>query len=100
MVLCLGATVLALEFGPGFATSAARAAAALAPLQRIRATDELRQRIEFEACMITFAVGVPLLPAVGLLDNAGIVHVGMFMAAPVVLAIYVPAQLFAHWRHR
>lgn len=111
MALYLGAILLSVQPVHAVASPFIRAAVALAPvlpvigfvlleLQRIRSTDELRQRIELEACMITFAVGVPLLLAAGLLDNAGIVHVGMFLAAPLVLAIYVPAQLLVHWRYR
>jgi len=111
MTLYLGAIVLAVRHVHAVESPLARAAVALAPVlpvigfvllefQRIRVTDELRQRIELEACMITLAVGVPLLLAFGLLDEAGIVHIGLFMAAPIVLAIYVPAQMFAHWRYR
>jgi len=111
MTLYVGTILFAVQqlHAPG--SPFARVAVALAPvlpvvgfvlleLRRIRATDELRQRIELEACMITLAVGVPLLLAFGLLDEAGIVHIGLFMAAPIVLAIYVPAQMFAHWRYR
>lgn len=111
MALYVGAILLAVQHPDTVESTFIRAAMALAPvvpvvgfvlleLQRIRATDELRQRIELEAGMITLAIGVPLLLAFGLLDNAGLVRVGMFMAAPIVLAIYVPAQLFAHWRYR
>jgi hypothetical protein len=111
MTLYTGAILLAVQHLHSLGSPLIRAAVALAPVlpvvgfvllefQRIRATDELRQRIELEACMISLATGVPLLLALGLLDEAGIVHVGLFMAAPIVLAIYVPAQLFAHWRYR
>jgi hypothetical protein len=111
MTLYAGAILLAVQHLHALGSPLTRAAVALAPVlpvvgfvllefQRIRATDELRQRIELEACMISLATGVPLLLALGLLDEAGIVHVGLFMAAPIVLAIYVPAQLFAHWRYR
>jgi hypothetical protein len=111
MALYFGAILFAMLHHDPTGSPLARAAVALAPvlpvvgfvlleLRRIRATDELRQRIELEACMITLAIGVPLLLAIGLLDNAGIVRVDVFMAAPIVLAIYVPAQVFAHWRYR
>ena len=43
---------------------------------------------------------VESLLALGLLDQAGVVQVRMFLAAPVLLAIYVPAQVVAHWRYR
>ena len=111
MTVYVGAILLAVQHLHALGSPLGRAAAALAPvlpvvgfvlleIQRIRGTDELRQRIELEACMITLAIGVPLLLAFGLLDEAGIVHASLFMAAPIVLAIYVPAQLFAHWRYR
>lgn len=111
MTLYLGAIVLAVRHVHAVESPLARAAVALAPVlpvigfvllefQRIRVTDELRQRIELEACMIALAIGVPLLLALGLLDQAGVVQVRMFLAAPVLLAIYVPAQVVAHWRYR
>lgn len=111
MASYVGAVLFAVGYLHSSGSPLVRIAAALAPalpvvgfvlleVQRIRATDELRQRIELEACMITLAVGAPLLLALGLLDRAGVVHVGLFMAAPVLIAIYLPAQVIAHWRYR
>ena len=111
MVLYLGGIALAFVFGPDSTTAGARAAAALAPVppvlgfvalefRRIRATDELRQRIELEAATSALAFGVPLLLALGLLDGAGIVHVRMIFAAPALIGIYLVAQLWAHRRYR
>ena len=111
MALYLAAILLAVRHVPAAGLPLMRAAMALAPVfpvvgfvllefRRIRSTDELRQRIELEACMIALAIGVPLLLALGLLDDAGVVHARMFLAAPILLAIYVPAQLFAHGRYR
>ena len=111
MTLYLGTILFAVRYMHAFSSPFARAATALAPVvpvigfvvlefRRIRATDELRQRIEFEASMIALAVGVPLLLALGLLDDAGVVQVGMSMAAPILIAVYVPAQMIAHWRYR
>jgi hypothetical protein len=111
MVLYLGSIVLALVFGPSFTTPWVRAAMALAPVppvfgfvvlefRRIRATDELRQRIELEAATLALAIGVPLLLALGLLDGAGVVAVRMIFASPVLIGVYMLAQLWAHRRYR
>jgi hypothetical protein len=111
MVLYLGTIALALVFGPGFTTPWARAAAALAPVppvlgfvvlefRRIRAADELRQRIELEAATTALALGIPLLLALGLLDGAGVLPVRMILASPALIGVYLLAQLRAHWRYR
>jgi hypothetical protein len=111
MLLYLGGIAFAFRFGPGFTSSFARAAAALAPVppvlgfvllefRRIRATDELRQRIELEAATSALALGVPLLLALGLLDGAGVLAVRMILASPLLIGIYLLAQLWAHRRYR
>lgn len=111
MLLYLGTIALALVLGPGFTAPSARAAAALAPVlpvlgfvalevRRIRATDELRQRIELEAATSALALGIPVLLALGLLDGAGVLAVRMIFASPVLIGVYLVAQLWAHWRYR
>lgn len=111
MLLYLGSIALALVYGPHFAAPPARAAASLAPVlpvigfvvlefRRIRATDELRQRIELEAATSALAAGVPLLLAFGLLDDAGVVSVRMIFASPLLIGLYLLAQLWAHRRYR
>lgn len=111
MLLYLGSIVLALVFGPGFTAPWMRAAAALAPVppvlgfvvlefRRIRATDELRQRIELEAATFALALGIPLLLALGLLDGAGVLPLRMIFASPVLIGVYLFAQAWAHWRYR
>ncbi|MGN6521443.1 MAG: hypothetical protein ACTHK2_18710 [Dokdonella sp.] len=111
MLLYLGGIAVAFRFGPGFTSPFARATAALAPVppvlgfvllefRRIRATDELRQRIELEAATSALALGVPLLLALGLLDGAGVLAVRMILASPLLIGIYLLAQLWAHRRYR
>ena len=111
MCAYIGAVLLGLTYGKAITAPLPRIALALAPVppvlgfvmlefRRIRATDELRQRIELEAATAALALGVPLLLALGLLDDAGVVHVRMLLAAPALLAIYLLAQLRAHWRYR
>ncbi|HEY6941174.1 hypothetical protein [Dokdonella sp.] len=111
MLLYLGTIVLALVYGPRFAAPSARVAAAVAPVlpvvgfvvlefRRIRATDELRQRIELEAATSALAAGVPLLLALGLLDGAGVMPVRMIFASPLLIGVYMLAQLWAHRRYR
>lgn len=88
-----------------------RAVAALFPLlpvigfvwlefRRIRVTDELRQRMELEAGMLTLALGVPLLLGLGLLDNAGILSMEILLATPLLMGIYVLAQVWTHRRYQ
>lgn len=105
------AIFLALKVAPAAGPPLWRALSALSPLlpllgfvhleyQRIRATDELRQRIELEACMIALVAGIPLLTAWGLLGNAGLVRVNPLFAAPLLVATYAVAQFYAYWRYR
>lgn len=102
---------LALKIAPAAGPPLWRTLSALSPLlplggfvyleyQRIRATDELRQRIELEACMMALVVGIPLLTAWGLLGNAGLAPVNPLLAAPLLVVTYALAQLFACRRYR
>lgn len=68
--------------------------------RRIRKTDELRQRMELEAGMLTLAIAVPVLTGVGLLDDAGLIDVPFLMAVPVLMGIYIAAQAWAHRRYQ
>jgi len=40
------------------------------------------------------------LLALGLLDGAGVLPVRMILASPVLIGVYLLAQLWAHWRYR
>jgi hypothetical protein len=111
MVVYVGAILFSTKFGRAVAAPMPRMALVLAPVPpvigfvalefaRIRATDELRQRMELEAATSSLALGIPLLLALGLLDDAGFTHIGLLLATPLLLAIYVVAQLWAHWRYR
>lgn len=111
MIAYVGAILFSFAFSKSVAAPLPRAAVALAPVlpvigfvvlefTRIRAADELRQRIELEAATSGLAVGVPLLLALGLLDKAGLVHVDLLAAPLLLIAIYVLAQVRAHWRYR
>jgi len=88
-----------------------RALAALSPMpfvlafgwieyRRIRRADELRQRVELEAGLIGLVASIVVVTALGLLDNAGLVHLPLLLVAPLMCAIYVAAQMLAHWRYR
>lgn len=72
----------------------------LLEFRRIRSTDELRQRMELEAGMLTLAIGVPALTAVGLLDDADLIKAPFLMAVPVLMGIYIAAQAWAHRRYQ
>lgn len=88
-----------------------RALAALSPMPfllaavyleylRIRRTDELRQRMELEAGLIGLVVSILIVMALGLLDGAGVVKLPLLLAAPVMCAVYVAAQVWAHRHYR
>lgn len=105
------AMVLAMSKPSAIQPPAVRALLALAPMpflvgflwiefQRIRRTDELRQRVELMAGMAGLVTSVVLLMALGLLDRAGVVDIPLVMAAPVVCTAYVIAQVWAHRRYR
>src|SRR5690606_7688252 len=64
--------------------------------RRILATDELRQRIEMEAATLALGIGVPVLLAFGLLDDAGVLEVDSLLATPLLLTVYVCAQWWVH----
>jgi len=111
MVVYVGAILFSVKFGKTISAPLPHIAAALAPVPpvigfvalefaRIRATDELRQRIELEAATLALALGIPLLLALGLLDDAGIAHPGALTAPLLLVVVYVLAQLWAHWRYR
>jgi hypothetical protein len=111
MLLYAGAIHVAVKVAPMLASPALRVSGVLLPVLplggfvyleylRIRATDELRQRMELEACMLALAAGVPVLMALGLLDNAGLVRIGLLSATPLLVAAYAAAQLWAYWRYR
>lgn len=110
-LLSVGAMHVSLGIAPHLTALALRVPGVLLPVlplgglvyleyRRIRATDELRQRMELEACMLTLAAGVPLLLAFGLLAKAGLIHVDALMATPLLATTYVLAQLRAYWRYR
>jgi hypothetical protein len=111
MAMYAGTWHIALTLAPTLQPAALRALAVLSPVlpvtgfvwleyRRIRATDELRQRMELESGVLALAVCVPLLMALGLLDEAGVLDIDLLFAAPVLLSIYLLAQLWAHWRYR
>lgn len=102
---------LSLVVAPTLASPPLKALAALSPIapvmlfvmleyRRIRATDELRQRMELEAGMYTIAIALPVLLALVLLDNAGIVDAPLLVATPILLVLYAFAQMWAHQRYR
>ena len=112
--LFMAVYVLAMLVGTQYADAfplPLRAAAALLPVfpvsgfvwlefRRIRATDELRQRMELEAAMLTLAIGTLTLLALGLLDEAGLLDIELLLATPVLMGIYVVAQVWAHRRYQ
>lgn len=111
MLVYVGTLLFSAKFGKAISSPLPRIALTLAPVPpvigfaalefaRIRATDELRQRIELEAAASALAFGILLLLALGLLDDAGLVHVDLLAAPLLLLGIYVLAQLRAHWRYR
>ena len=111
MVAYVATLLVALEMAPMLQPAALRAIAVLLPVlpvigfawleyRRIRATDELRQRMELEAGMLALAICVPLLMALGLLDDAGVLDIDLLLATPVLLTVYLVAQLWAHRRYR
>lgn len=102
---------VALTLAPTLQSAALRAVAVLLPVmpvigfvwleyRRIRGTDELRQRMELEAGMLALAICVPLLMTLGLLDDAGVLDIDLLLATPVLLTVYLIAQLWAHRRYR
>lgn len=64
--------------------------------RRILATDELRQRVELEAATLALGIGVPVLLAFGLLDDAGVLEFDALLATPLLLTVYVVAQWWVH----
>lgn len=95
--------------GPRVDSLLLRAALALLPVlpvsgyvwleyRRILATDELRQRVELEAATLALGVGVPVLLAFGLLDDAGVLELDALLATPLLLTVYVCAQWWVHRR--
>ncbi len=111
MLAYVPACILAITRIDGIQSLPLRILAALAPMpfvlafgwleyHRIRRTDELRQRMELEAGMLALGVSFLVLTAVGLLDNAGIVHVPLLLAIPLMSLIYIVAQVVAHRRYR
>ncbi len=111
MLVYVPACVLAISRIESIQSPLLRALAALAPMpfvlafgwleyRRIRRTDELRQRMELEAGMIAFGVSFLVVTVIGLLDNAGVVHMPLLQAIPLMCVIYVAAQIAAHRRYR
>ncbi|TAH42690.1 MAG: hypothetical protein EYC71_10870 [Gammaproteobacteria bacterium] len=68
--------------------------------RRIRNTDELRQRMELEAGMLALAIGVPVLTAIGLLNEAELTGIPFIMGVPILLLIYIAAQVWTHRRYQ
>lgn len=112
MTLAYAATLLvSQEFAPTLQPTALRVFAVLSPVlpllgftwleyRRIRATDELRQRMELEAGMLTLAICVPLLLGIGLLDEAGLIEADVLASIALLVTVYLLAQLWAHRRYR
>ena len=43
---------------------------------------------------------MPVLTALGLLDDAGLLEVPLLISVPVLMGIYLTAQAWAHRRYR
>ena len=90
MAAYMASIQVAVKWAPDFSSPLLRVIAVLTPVvpvagfvwlefRRIRATDELRQRMELEAGMLTLATGMLLLLALGLLDNAELLDIQMLL---------------------
>jgi hypothetical protein len=107
----LGTIVLGALYGRSIDSLQMRAAFVLLPVlpvsgyvwleyRRILATDELRQRVELEAATLALAIGVPVLLAFGLLDDADVLEMDALLSTPLLLAVYLCAQWWAHRRYQ
>ena len=54
----------------------------------------------FKLYLLQAAVAVPVLTALGLLDDAGLLEVPLLISVPVLMGIYLTAQAWAHRRYR
>jgi hypothetical protein len=67
----------------------------------VRALDELQRRIQLEALAIAFPAAMLLGMGVEYLQKAGFARdVGVGDVWPVMVLLYGPALVFAHWRYR
>jgi hypothetical protein len=107
----VGTIVLGALYGRNIDSLGMRAAFVLLPVlpvsgyvwleyRRILATDELRQRVELEAATLALAIGVPVLLAFGLLDDADILEMDALLSTPLLLTVYICAQWWAHRRYQ
>ena len=107
MTAYVGTIVLGGLAGPRIDSLLLRSALVLLPVlpvsgyvwleyRRILATDELRQRVELGAATLALGMGIPVLLAFGLLDDADILQVDALLATPLLLTVYIGAQWWAH----
>lgn len=73
---------------------------ARAEIVRLRRRDELRQRIELETMTIAFAVSFGLVVMLAFLDMNGAIDVPMTVAAMLMAACWVGAQVWVRMRYR
>lgn len=73
---------------------------AYAELRRLRRRDELRQRIELEAMTIGFGVSFGVVVSLVFLDLHGGVHIPLYVAAFVMAACWMGAQIWVRARYR
>lgn len=73
---------------------------ARAEIVRLRRRDELRQRIELETMTIAFAVSFGLVVMLAFLDMNGAIDVPMSVAAMLMAACWVGAQVWVRMRYR
>lgn len=73
---------------------------AYAEWKRLRRRDELRQRIELEAMTIGFGVSFGVVVALVFLDLNGDVNIPLHVAAFVMAACWMGAQIWVRARYR
>ncbi|HUD42836.1 MAG TPA: hypothetical protein VMR06_12670 [Dokdonella sp.] len=73
---------------------------AYAEWKRLRRRDELRQRIELEAMTIGFGVSFAVVVALVFLDLHGGVNIPLHVAAFVMAACWIGAQIWVRARYR
>lgn len=69
-------------------------------LQRLRRRDELRQRIELEAMTIAFAISFGVVAALTFIGMYGALDLPLHLAAFIMAACWIGAQLWVRARYR